>query len=115
MLLVEDGTLFLDDPASQYLGDQPWFDRLPNANEIRVCDLLSHTSGIADYPESFRYQMTSAWRAVRRGTIKFETDELIGYVLDKRAPFDAGQGVHYTDTGYLVLPTDRGGVRSRIL
>ncbi len=115
MLLVEDGTLFLDDPASQYLGDQPWFDRLPNANEIRVCDLLSHTSGIADYPESFRYQMTSAWRAVRRGTIKFETDELIGYVLGKRPPFDAGQGMRYTDTGYLVLPTDRGSVRSRIL
>ena len=43
------------------------------------------------------------WRAVRRGTVKFETDELIGYVLDKDAPFDVEEGMRYTDAGYLVL------------
>jgi D-alanyl-D-alanine carboxypeptidase len=103
VLLVEDGKLSLDDLVSKYLGDLPWFDRLPNAEEIRVHHILSHTAGIADYPESMRYQMASVWRSVRRGTIKFETDELIGYVLDKDAPFDVGEGFHYTDAGYLVL------------
>ena len=103
VLLVEDGTLALDDPLSKYVGQEPWYARLPNAGDIRVRHLLAHTTGIADYPASVRYQMASFWRAVRHGTIKFEADELIGFVLGKKAPFDVGEGFHYTDAGYLVL------------
>lgn len=36
LLLVEDGTLSLDDLASKWLGDLTWYSRLPNADKIRV-------------------------------------------------------------------------------
>lgn len=103
LLLVEDGTLSLDDPASKWLGDTPWYHRLPNADEIRVRHLLSHSSGIRDYPGMMGFNSAMIWRVIRHGSAKFEPEELIGYVLDKKPLFSVGRGYHYTDAGYLVL------------
>ncbi len=103
MLLVEEGTLSLDDPASKWLGGTPWFHRLPNAEEIRVRHLLSHTSGIADYPNTMSFKTALIWRVMRQGSAKFEPEELIGFVLDKKSPFPVGEGYRYSDAGYLVL------------
>lgn len=103
MLLVEDGTISLDDSASEWLGEAPWYDRLPNADEIRVRHLLSHTAGIADYPETRRYYSAMIWRVLRRGSARFEPEDLIRCVLDRKPLFDVGEGYHYTDAGYLVL------------
>ncbi len=103
MLLVEDGTLSLDDPASKWLGDTPWYNRLPNADEIRVRHLLSHTAGISDYAGTVRFQLALVWRVLRRGSAQFEPEELIGFVLDGEPPFPVGEGYRYTDAGYLVL------------
>ena len=102
MLLVEDGVLALDDPASKWLGGIEWFDELPNAETMRVAHLLSHSSGLGDYPSTMRYAMLSIWRALRRGGIRFEVEELIGMV-DREPLFPAGEGHAYTDAGYLVL------------
>jgi D-alanyl-D-alanine carboxypeptidase len=103
MLLVEDGTLSLDDPASKWLGNTSWYGELPNADTIQVRHLLSHTAGVADYPGTLRYQLGSVWRALTRGSIAFERDELIGFVLDRKPLFQVGEGYRYTDAGYLVL------------
>lgn len=103
MRLVEDGTLTLDDPASKWLGDTHWFHRLPNADSIRVRHLLSHTSGIKDYPGRLRFQLAMIGRVIRHGSAYFEPEELIGYVLNRRPLFPAGEGFRYTDAGYLVL------------
>ena len=103
MLLVEDGTLSLDDPASKWLGDRPWYARLPNPEDIRVRHLLSHSAGISDYPGTFRYGLHSAWRAIRQGGIRFTPEELIGFALDKKPLNPPGEGYRYTDVGYLVL------------
>lgn len=103
MLLVEDGVLNLDDLASQWLAETLWFHRLPNANDIRIRHLLSHSSGIGDYPPTRGYMFGSIWRALTRGSIRFEPEELIGFVLDKSPPFPVGEGYIYTDAGYLVL------------
>ena len=43
LLLVQDGTLSLDDPVGRYLPD------LTRANEITIRQLLTHTSGYQDY------------------------------------------------------------------
>ena len=40
----------LDDPASKWLGETEWYEKLPNADDILVRHLLSHSSGISDYP-----------------------------------------------------------------
>lgn len=63
MLLIEDGVLALDDPASKWLGGIEWFDDLPNAETMRLRHLLSHSSGLGDYPHTMRYGMLSIWRA----------------------------------------------------
>ena len=103
MLLVEEGVLSLNDLVSKWIEDEPWFNKLPNAAEIRVWHLLSHTSGLSDYPESRGYQFQSIWRAIRRGSIQFEPDELIRFTLRKKPLFPVGAGYRYTDIGYLVL------------
>ena len=103
MLLAEEGVLSVDDHASRWLGDTAWFARLPNADAIRVRHLLSHSAGIADYPATVGFQLANAWRRVRRGSAYFSPEELIGFTLDTRPLFAAGQGFAYSDTGYLVL------------
>ncbi len=103
MLLVEDGVLSLDDPASKWLGDTDWYHRLPNAEQIRVRHLLSHTAGIPDYHDSTQLKLAFIWRVIRHGSAFFEPEELIGYMLDREPLFPAGEGYYYTDVGYLVL------------
>ncbi len=103
MLLVEDGTLSLDDPASKWLGDRPWFARLPDADEIRVRHLLSHSAGIGDYPGRPGFILAMVGRVLRHGSAYFEPEELIRFTLDRRPLFPAGEGYRYTDIGYLVL------------
>ena len=102
MLLVEDGVLSLGDPASKWLGDAAWYERVPNSEDIQVRHLLSHSAGIGDYPRSFRYRMKSIYRAIRHGTIRFEPEELIAFA-GRKPLFPAGEGFSYTDSGYLVL------------
>ncbi len=103
MLLAEDGTLSVDDLASKWLGDTRWYRRLPNADEIRVRHLLSHSAGIPDYPGTFRFQFAMVRRAIRHGSARFEPEELIRFALNRKPLFAAGEGYHYTDVGYLVL------------
>lgn len=103
MLLVEDGTLALDDLASKWLGDQAWFENMPNRDEVRVRHLLSHSSGISDYPGTVRFNMTMLARVLRHGSAKFEPEELIGIALRRGTQFPAGEGYRYSDAGYLVL------------
>ncbi len=103
MLLVEDGTLSLDDPAAKWLGDRPWFARLPNAEAIRVRHLLSHSAGLGDYPGRPGFLAAMVGRVLRHGSAYFEPEELIRYALDRRPLFPVGEGYRYTDVGYLVL------------
>ena len=102
MLLVEDGVLSLDDPASKWVGGKRWYRRLSNADDIRVRHLLSHSSGLGDYPYTKRYRIRSMFRVIRHGGIRFEPEELIGFI-DRKPLYPAGQGYAYTDAGYLVL------------
>lgn len=103
MLLVEEGILALDDFASQWLSDESWFEDLPNHDDIRIRHLLSHSSGLSDYPNTTRYMMLSIWRALRHGGIKFTHDELIELVGNKKPLYSVGEGFAYSDSGYLVL------------
>ena len=103
MLLVEDEVLSLDDPASKYLGHEKWFWKLPNAKEIRVRHLLSHSSGLGDYPGSVRFNMAMVGRVLRHGSAYFSPEELIRLGRRRGAQFTPGTGYRYTDVGYLVL------------
>lgn len=101
--LAEAGVLSLDDPASKWLGDRPWFRKLPNAETMRIRHLLSHSSGLRDYPGTLAFNSGMLWRVLRHGSAYFTPEELIDIADRGRPLFDAGAGYRYTDAGYLVL------------
>jgi D-alanyl-D-alanine carboxypeptidase len=97
--LVEERRLDLDAPISRYLGDRPWFARLPNARGITVRMLMTHTSGLV------RYEMNPRFTADLRAAPDkvWSPEEEIAYLLDADPPFAPGEGWDYSDTNYIVL------------
>ena len=97
--LIESGRLDLEAPISKYLGDRPWFPRLPNASSITVRHLMTHTSGLV------RYEMNPKFTADLRAQPDkvWSPEEEVAYLLDATPPFPAGQGWDYSDTNYIVL------------
>lgn len=99
MQLVKEGKFALDDRVEKYLGSEPWFSRLPNGKDITIRHLMNHTSGLVRY--EFKDQFTKDLTANPGKTWK--PQELIAYILDTQAPFEAGKGWDYSDTNYIVL------------
>ena len=99
LLLVEEGKLDLDAKVSKYLGDRPWFGRLPNHEALTIRLLMSHRSGIP------RYVMKEAlWRDLMKHPDRDRPPEsLIAMILDEPAVHPPGEGWAYSDTNYLIL------------
>jgi D-alanyl-D-alanine carboxypeptidase len=108
---IEAKTLDLDAPISKYLGNRAWFARLPNAKDITVRHLMTHTSGLV------RYEMNPKFTADLRAQPDkaWTPEEEIAYLLDAEPPFAAGQGWDYSDTNYIVLGMILEGVMKRPL
>ena len=102
LALVQKGKVNLDDPISKWLGNRPWFSRLPNHKTITVRQLLNHTSGIANHvdEEGFIQAFQEKWQT---SSNPFSPEDLIAFVLNKPPLFKAGEGWYYSDTGYLLL------------
>ena len=97
--LVRERRLGLDDKIEKYLGREPWFARLPNARDITVRQLMTHTSGLVRW----EFQ-PAATRVMREQPMKRWTpEERLSYVLGLAPPFAAGEGWEYSDTNYIVL------------
>lgn len=85
MLLVEDGKLKLEDPVDKYLNvPQTW-------SGITVRHLLTHTSGLGDYPEDF---------SMRKD---YTEDEFMEMVRAQALAFAPGEKWSYSNLGYLSL------------
>ena len=97
--LVAEGRIDLDAPISHYLGSEPWFRRIPNAQAITVRMLMNHTSGLVRY--EFNPAVTQAMTADANKV--WTPAERVSYILDTEPPFLAGQGWQYSDTNYIVL------------
>lgn len=97
--LAEAGKIKLDEKISRWFGSETWFKRLPNAEGITLRMLMNHTSGIpehvlnSEFIAAMRAQPDRVWRPV----------ELIGYVLDAKPLFAAGEGFSYADTNYILV------------
>jgi CubicO group peptidase (beta-lactamase class C family) len=85
MMLIEEQKLALEDPISKYL-DVP-----ENWSAIRVRHLLTHTSGLGDYPESFSLQRD------------YTEDELLKMITAQRLAFAPGDRWSYSNLGYVTL------------
>ena len=86
MLLVEDGKLALDDPVAKYLKGTPeaW-------QTITVRHLLSHTSGLGDYPPAFDLKRD------------YTEDDLLGAICHGKLAFRPGESWSYSNLGYVTL------------
>ena len=97
--LIGEGRLDLEAPASRYLGGFDWYARIPNAADVTVRHLMTHTSGVMRYEfkEAFTHDLTAQpdkhWRP----------EELVAYVLDEEPSFPAGEGWEYSDTNFILL------------
>ena len=86
--LRDAGKLNLDAKVSTYLPDAP------HAGQITLRQLLTHTSGLADY-----LGLSSDERATKSATFQ----QLMDVVADKPLDFQPGSRASYSNTGYIVL------------
>lgn len=86
MMLVEEGTLSLDDKITKYFSDAPetW-------TNITIRHLLSHTSGMTDYPQDFD---------LRRD---YTEDELYQRIKPIPLAFQPGEKWSYSNLAYVML------------
>jgi len=86
MMLVEEGKIKLDDPVTNYLKDAP-----PAWKEITIRELLSHTSGLGDYPKNFDFRKD------------YTENEELKIVESTPLIFPPGTKWAYSNLGYLTL------------
>jgi CubicO group peptidase (beta-lactamase class C family) len=85
MILIEEKKLNLDDPISKYLD-------VPDAwSAITVRHLLTHTSGLGDYPEKFSLQQD------------YTEDDLLNMIKAQPLGFAPGEKWSYSNLGYVTL------------
>jgi CubicO group peptidase (beta-lactamase class C family) len=86
MLLVQEHKLSLDDKISNYIPDVPatWKD-------ISIRNLLTHTSGLGDYPPEID---------LRRD---YTEDELLASFKKAPLDFEPGSSWNYSNSGYVIL------------
>lgn len=88
MQLKEAGKLKLDDSVSRYLTDIP-----EHWNSITISDLITHSSGIADYTESTDFNYSR----------NYKHDEILDLVRDKELLFKSGTQMHASATNPYIL------------
>ena len=99
MQLVAEGKLDLQAKLSTYLGNEPWFARLPNGATATVRQVMNHTSGLVRY--EFQPEATAL---LRREPYKvWSPADRLAYILGTAPPFAAGEGWEYSDTNYIIL------------
>ena len=86
MMLVEEGKLSLDDKITKYFTDTPaaW-------NNITVRHLLTHTSGMTDYPRDFDLRLD------------YTEDELVQWIKTIPLAFEPGAKWSYSNLAYVML------------
>ncbi len=96
MMLVEEGKIDLEDRVSKYFTNAPaaWAD-------IRVRHLLTHTSGLGDYPKDFDFRRD------------YTEDELLTHLMKTPLAFQPGEKWSYSNVGYATLGILIGKVTGR--
>lgn len=98
LILETNGLYDLDEPIAELL-DEPWMDRIPNAENITMRMLLNHTSGIAEY-----YPLGDFMDKLEQDPSRsFKPLETLSYVFDTEPLFEAGTDWSYADTNFLLM------------
>lgn len=108
--LVDEGAVEFDEPIATWLDTQTLdglfvVDGTDHASEVTIAQLLSHTSGIADY---FEGPVTSGATLLEQIAAdpdrQFTPETLLAFSRDHQEPVGApGTMFSYSDTGYILL------------
>jgi D-alanyl-D-alanine carboxypeptidase len=102
MTLLSEGRVNIDAKISTWLGQEPWFDRLPNGTEITLRMLMNHTSGIINNYDKFTFQLGIVWNLLWDEDFYYTPEEVVGYILDSEPLWPAGSGFNYSDVNYVL-------------
>lgn len=97
--LVESGEIRLDERVETYLPGALRGDDAQGRRDIRIRQLLQHTSGLPDYGPALPRGAAFVAQRFRAHS----ADELIGHALAKPQLYRPGDGWTYVNTGYLLL------------
>ncbi len=97
--LVAQGKLDLEAKLGDFFGEETWFAALPNANDIRIRNLMKHSSGLPRY--IFQKEFLTDIR--NNPLLDLKPEECVAYVLNKPALHDTAKGWAYSDTNYILL------------
>jgi len=89
LMLQEKKLLSVKDPLSKYIPDYP------NGDEIKIYNLLNHTSGIHDYVESAE--------SIENGEHRYTLEELIELFKNEPFDFNTGTEFEYSNSNYILL------------
>src|SRR5215472_2159986 len=94
MMLVEEGKVGLDDPIKKYFPDAPetW-------NDIKVHNLLSHTSGLSEYETGARTKAGGPFYM----RLDYAEEELYKKIAEMPMDFKTGEDWAYRNTNYVLL------------
>lgn len=95
--LCEAGKLDLDDPMQQYLPKES--QRIENGDTVTIRQLLSMTSGIADY-DNPRYAEALEKHPPQN---PWTPEEILECVYDEQSDFEPGAEFSYCNTNYVIL------------
>ena len=86
MMLTEQGRIHLDDHITKYFTDAPaaW-------NQVTVRQLLSHTAGFTDYPDTYNFRQDRT------------EDEILKAIEAVQLAFPPGSNYSYANLGYATL------------
>jgi CubicO group peptidase (beta-lactamase class C family) len=94
MMLVEEGKVGLDDPIKKYFPDAP-----DSWNDIKVHNLLSHTSGLGEYETGARTKVGGPFYM----RLDYTEDELYRRITEMPMDFKTGEDWAYRNTNYVLL------------
>jgi D-alanyl-D-alanine carboxypeptidase len=108
--LIEEGKLGLDDTLDRYLDDPVvrldslhLYEGISYGRRITIEQLLSHTSGIADYMEDERFFSDVLAEPTKQYDAAKILDWYYRYETNRKAVFAPGESFNYSDVNYVLL------------
>jgi len=95
-LLIEDGVIALDDPVNKWI-DQSICDKIDNADESTIKDLIGHRSSIRDI-----YNAGHLMEYMNKGYHNWHDRDMLKFVYGKNAYFEVGKW-QYSNVNYVLL------------
>lgn len=96
--LQEEGKLNIADKISAHLSGE-MISKIENADKATIRQLLQHSSGIYNYIQNLNFQTASLNDLVK----KWAATDLLKYAYNKKAYFQPGEDVKYSNTNYILL------------